>query len=266
MARAAATPTDRALHGREAAVMAALGALAGFAPSPVLTSRLRRAGPLLAACDPAAAHPDEPAWGALLDAVTVQETRLYRHPAQCALAGSLIPAGLARARAEGRPFRMLSAGCATGEEAFTLAAQALAATQDIPGSSIEVVGLDLCRPALASAEAGVVAGGLGDPLGLVPAELLPWLAGADGQPRLHPSLRRCLVFRRANLLDGLGAHGQFDVVFCRNVLIYLTDAARQSVVRALITALRPGGILALGPTDRSPPGLIAQGESVWLAP
>lgn len=254
------------MSGREAAVMDALAGLAGLAPSPVLSARLRRAGALLEACDPGGAHLDEPAWARLLDSVTVQETRLYRHPAQSRLAGSLFTPGLSRARAEGRPFRLLSAGCATGEEAFTLAAQALAATQDIPGSHIEVVGLDLCRPALASAEAGVVASGLGDPLGLVPAELLPWLADADGAPRLHPSLRRSLSFRRANLLDGFGAHGAFDVVFCRNVLIYLTDPARQRVVRALTAGLRPGGVLALGPTDRAPPGLAAQGESIWLAP
>ncbi len=251
-------------HG--AAVLAALGDLAGLAPSPVLAARLRRAAGLVAACDPRAAHPDDPAWAALLDAVTVQETRLYRHPPQADLVGALLPGGLARARAEGRPLRMLSAGCATGEEAFTLAAQASHAMMDAPGTGLEILGLDLCRPALDSAASGLIAPGLGDPLGLVPGALRPWLAGPDGAPRLHPALRRSLDFRRANLLDGFGAAPGFDVIFCRNVLIYLTDPARARVTAALAAALRPGGVLALGPTDRAPPGLLPQGESVWIKP
>lgn len=236
---------------------AALEAFAGLAASSVLSARLKRASPLLAACDPAAPHLDDPAWSALLDAVTVQETRLYRHPAQADRAGALMPAGVLRAREQGRGFRMLSAGCATGEEAFTLAAQGLHAQADAPGAPLELLGLDLCRPALASASAGVIAPGLGDPLGLVPAALRPWLEGPEGTPRLHPTLRRSLDFRRANLLDGMGAAG-FDVIFCRNVLIYLTDQARARVMTALIAALRPGGMLALGPSDRPPSGLRAE--------
>ena len=252
--------------GRDQAVLVALGQLAGLAPSPVLTARLRRAAPLMALCDPAVANVDDPGWAALLDAVTVQETRLYRHPAQAELAGSLLPAAMRRARAEGWPFRMLSAGCATGEEAFTLAAQAMHAMADTPGLGLEVLGLDLCRPALASAASGIIAPGLGDPLALVPPALLPWLAAADGTPRLHPTLRRSLVFRRANLLDGFGDTPGHDVIFCRNVLIYLTDPARQRITAALAAALRPGGVLALGPTDRPPGSLIAQGEALWVKP
>ncbi|MBX9752675.1 MAG: hypothetical protein K5Q68_24010 [Roseococcus sp.] len=259
MARAPAA----AAAAREAAVVAALESLAGLAPSSVLTARLKRAAPLLEACDPQAAHVADPAWAALLDAVTVQETRLYRHPSQADCAGALLPAALQRAREAGRGFRMLSAGCATGEEAFTLAAQAMQA--EASPSGLEVLGLDLCRPALESAAAGIIAPGLGDPLALVPDALRPWLADTDGSPRLHPALRRSLDFRRANLLEGLGATG-FDVIFCRNVLIYLTDQARERVVASLIAGLRPGGLLALGPSDRPPSGLRPMGESIWQKP
>ena len=250
---------------RVPAAMAALEDLAGFAASPVLEARLRRAANLLPDCEPAEAHIDHPAWAALLDVVTIQETRLFRHPAQSRLAGSLMPARLVAARTENRPLEMLSAGCATGEEAYTLAAQGMAATETSPGADIAVLGLDLCRPALAMAEAGAIIQGLGDPLGLVPIELRPWLSDADGHPRLHPVLRRRMAFRRANLLGGLDKQ-VFDVIFCRNVLIYLTDAARQRVLAGLIKALRPGGILGLGPSDRSPAGLLPQSEAVWVKP
>ncbi|MBS7812465.1 CheR family methyltransferase [Roseococcus pinisoli] len=244
--------------------MAALESLVGFAASPVLEARLRRIPHLVEACAAVPPDTEDPHWAALLDAVTVQETRLFRHPVQCAAVAHHLPAALARARAEGRPFRLLSAGCATGEEAFTLAALALEATHGAPGIEIEVLGLDLCRPALASAEAGIIAPGLGDPLGLVPADLRRWFLDAAGQTRLHPSLRRVLRFERRNLL-GLSETG-FDVVFCRNVLIYLTEPARRAVTEALCAALQPGGLLALGPTDRTPPSAIACGESLWSMP
>ncbi|WP_424812614.1 CheR family methyltransferase [Roseococcus sp. YIM B11640] len=259
---AAAAPAAETTE-REAAAMAALEALAGFAASPVLLARLRRAASLVEACD--LDHPDveEPHWAALLDAVTVQETRLYRHPAQCAGVAALLPGRLAAARAEGRKLRILSAGCATGEEAFTLAAMALSATRAVPGAGIEVLGLDLCRPALASAEAGVIHLGMGDPLALVPAADRPWFQDASQNLRLHPSLRRVLQFSRANLL-GWSETG-FDVVFCRNVLIYLTADARAEVLRRLVASLAPGGILALGPTDRGSPELFPAGEALWTA-
>lgn len=244
--------------------MAALEALAGFAVSPVLQARLRRAAALIEACDPRRPDAEDPHWAALLDAVTVQETRLFRHPAQCAAVAQALPAALAAARAQGRPFRLLSAGCATGEEAFTLAAMAQAAARDVPGTQIEVLGVDLCRPALARAEAGLIAPGLGDPLALVPAELRGWFVDGAGQTRLHAALHRLLRFERRNLLN-LSETG-FDVVFCRNVLIYLTEPARVAVTSALRVALRPGGLLALGPTDRSPAGAIVRGESLWAMP
>ena len=242
--------------------MEALESLAGFAASPVLEARLRRAQPLAETCDTARPHVDDPSWAALLDAVTVQETRLFRHPAQCTAVARLLPPRLAAARA--RPFRMLSAGCATGEECFTLAALAQEALHEAPGAQVEVLGLDLCRPALASAKAGMIAPGLGEPLALVPGGLRNWFEDPSGQRRLHPSLRRMLRFERRNLL-GWADEG-LDVIFCRNVLIYLTEPARLSVTAALRAALRPGGILALGPTDRPPAGMVAQGEGIWTAP
>ena len=243
-------------------MIGALESLVGFAASPVLEARLRRNPALVAACDVARPDVDDPHWAALLDAVTVQETRIFRHPAQCETVSALLPSALAAARAEGRALRMLSAGCATGEEAFTLAALAQQATQEAPGVAIDVLGIDLCRPALASAQAGSIALGMGEPLSLVPPELLGWFEDGAGRMRLHPSLRRLLRFERRNLLGW--ADQELDVIFCRNVLIYLTEPARIAVTGMLRAALRPGGVLALGPTDRAPAGMVAKAESVWV--
>jgi len=219
----------------------------------VLLGRLARVPALVARCSLAAPALDDPDWAALLDAVTVQETRLFRHPAQFVALAAALPALAARAHASGRPLRLLSAGCATGEEAWSLAAQARA------HAPFAVLGLDLCRTALRQAESGAVAAGLGDPLDCVPHGLRPLFAGGVADPALRPFVR----FARANLRDG--PPGAFDVIFCRNVLIYLHDAARGEVMARLTDALAPGGLLALGPTDRAPPGLRPLGESLWAA-
>jgi chemotaxis protein methyltransferase CheR len=240
----------------------ALGRIAGLAPSPVLAARLARATHLLPACFEGPEHNEAPGWAALLDAVTVQETRLFRDPQQCLAVSQRLPVLAAEARAAGRPLRLLSAGCATGEEAFTLAAMAEEARLAVPGLAAEVLGLDLCRPALRQASEGVIAPGLGDPLEHVPEPQRHWFAGIGGAPALHPRLAALLRFRRANLLDGLDAEPPFDVVMCRNVLIYMTDEARERVLRHLLAALRPRGLLALGPSDRPPPGVERLAEGV----
>jgi len=245
--------------------MEALARIAGLAPSRVLEGRLERAPRLRDACRHAPEDHDHPAWADLLDAVTVQETRLFRHPAQCTALAANLPARAAAARAEGRPLRMLSAGCASGEEAFTLASLAIEAC--VPGQHVEIVGLDLCRPALDRASAGTLGEVLGDPLALVPRPMRRWLEGAAGRAAPHPRLRAMGRFSRANLAGDqapaeLNTRGGYDVIFCRNVLIYLTEARRQALLGHLRAALRPGGLLGLGPTDRHPDGLASLGENL----
>ena len=227
----------------------------------MLTARLARAGALAERCATRPPAGDDPAWAALLDVVTVQETRLFRHPEQCLALAETLPALAAAARAERRPLRLLSAGCATGEEAYTLAALA----HPVAPGECEVVGLDLCRPALTRAAEFRLGDGVGAPLDLVPAPYRPWLSTAEGAPRVHPTLREQLHFHRANLLDGLDGYGLFDVVFCRNVLIYLEEAARIAVLAHLGAALRPGGLLGLGLTDRAPAGW-PSAHRLWRRP
>lgn len=215
----------------------------------MLEARLDRAAPLLRHL---ARHPslEDSGWAALLDASTVQETSLFRAPEQLAALEAALPPLVLAARAAGRPLALLSAGCATGEEAFTLAAIAQHAAQaHAPGAEVRVLGLDICRTALEGAEAGEIGPHLGRPLAGVPAHYLPWFQGAEGAPRLHPSLRACLGFRRASLTALPEDLGCFDVVLCRNVLIYMTESAKQAVLSGLARHMRPGALLGLGPTD-----------------
>lgn len=241
---APATALDRARRG--------LRQLAGLAPSPVLETRLQRAAHLLPDL-PAEPRLEEAHWAALLDAATVQETQLFRAPAQLALIEAGLDGAARAARDAGRPLRLLSAGCATGEEGYTLAAIALHVVgTHASGAAVEVLGLDVCRPALQAAQAGQIDPRLGAPLAAVPAHHLPRFTAPEGEPRLDPSLRAVLTLRRANLLDLPGDLGLFDVILCRNVLIYMDPEARLAVLAGLAARLAPGGLLGLGATDTGP--------------
>jgi chemotaxis protein methyltransferase CheR len=244
---------DSASHALAAppfgAAMERLAALAGFAASDVLMNRLVRVAPLVARLPfdrPGIDHPD---WAALIDAVTVQETRMFRAVSQLeAFRAQVLPVLVGRAA--GRPLSLVSAGCATGEEAWTLAI--LAARS---GNPWQVLGLDLSRPALEMALAARYHCGPPDALREVPAEDRALLDIDGGWFEPVAALRPHVTFRRANLLDCRLPEAEADAILCRNVLIYMTAEGRLSVLRQLVAALRPGGALLLGPTDSPPAGL-----------
>ncbi|MGG5889628.1 CheR family methyltransferase [Falsiroseomonas sp. HC035] len=227
-------------------MQARLARLAGFAESDVLRNRLKRAAPLLARLPLDQANIDQPEWAALLDAVTVQETRMFRAAPQLAAFRTQVLPLLARRGA----LALVSAGCATGEEAWTLAILGTGA-----GVPWQVEGLDLCRPALQAAMAARYRLGPPDALREVTAEDRALLEVAGDWFSPAPALRAAVAFRRANLLDAALPDRAADAILCRNVLIYMTEEGRVAVLRRLAAALRPGGALLLGPTDRPPKGL-----------
>ena len=252
------TNASPALAPSFAAAEDGLARIAGLAPSAVLRRRLERHAALLDALSPDPSDSD-PAWAALLDAVTVQETRLFRAASQLAAIADRLPT-LVRGD---RPLRILSAGCATGEEAWSLAV--LAAEAGLPA---EVTGLDLCRPALRVAEAGRYGPGPPDPLREVPDAWGSRFDRADGTVAARLPDDVAVRFRRANLLDPPDDLPAFHVALCRNVLIYLLPEARDAVLRGLLAHLAPGGILVLGATDSPPRGArlraLDRSRAIWV--
>jgi chemotaxis protein methyltransferase CheR len=189
-----------------------------------------------------------------VNAFTVNETYFNReeHQLHC-LTGSLLPAVTA-GRSRSDPIRIWSMPCATGEEPYSLAIWLLEHWATVDEWEIEIVGSDIDTRALAAAEAGRYgARALGR---LPPALVSRYFAaeeGAAGGPswRILPELRGSVRFTRRNLVDaaGMAQEGRFDIVFCRNVLIYFDDASRRIAADALFAALRPGGFLCLGHTE-----------------
>jgi chemotaxis protein methyltransferase CheR len=227
-----------------------------LAPSDVVRRRLALHPDLVAKAAAVPPHIDDPAWAATVDAVTVQETRLFRSPVQLEFLRAVVLPELVRAaRARGaRRLRLLSAGCATGEEAWTLAVLATDALAGADDVASEVVGIDLSRPALRAAASGTYPSGPLDPLRDVPARFRPCFITSAASVAAAEPLHGAVRFARANLLR-VGDFDGFDAILCRNVCIYLTDNARRAVAGGLAGLLRPGGALLLGPTDSAPAGM-----------
>lgn len=192
-------------------------------------------------------RPDPELLERLLDEVTVNETFFFRHAAELDAVdwGHLLATAAGAGRTEARVW---SAGCATGEEAYTLAILACEslATRRPP---VSILATDLSLRALELARAGAyrarsVRG--------MPDELCRrWLHSTERDYEVDPALRRLVRFERQNLVrDPVPAPSSFDLIVCRNVLIYF-EPARAARVRALLeSGLSRGGSLVLGAADR----------------
>jgi chemotaxis protein methyltransferase CheR len=179
-----------------------------------------------------------------IDAVTVHETYFFREMASLdGLRDDLVPA-LAETS---RPLRVWSAGCSSGEEAYTLAITLAELERAGRCGSFSVIGTDISPVSIASARKSTY-GPRSFRAPLTPAQRASFEPVADGWVTPNPTLRARVRFSVQNLLDGAGLESlpRFDVIFCRNVLIYMTPLARRTILHAFFQHLRPGGALVLG--------------------
>ena len=185
----------------------------------------------------------------IVDEVTVKESFFMREAAQ--LGAVPWPQLLASARERGSDrVRVWSAACAGGEEAYTLAILAAEAF----GSErppVEILATDISESALARARRGNF--GPRAVQTLEPAVLERYFRIHAGRASVRPPLRELVAFRRHNLARDAGppaGEERFDLVVCRNVLIYFEARAVRHALAVLQQALQPGGILLLGAADR----------------
>jgi chemotaxis protein methyltransferase CheR len=185
---------------------------------------------------------------ALLDELTVGESYFFREGAQFEfIRRTVLPDLLARR--PGSPIRIWSAGCAVGEEPYTLAMVMRA--QGLTGR-VTIVGTDVSRRRLAAARRGRYSRWA---LRTTPPEMIAAYFRPEGNGYvLAPEIREAVEFRVLNLAQDTwpsAASGiqDFDLVLCRNVLIYFSDAMVRSVVTRMVAALAPGGWLCLGASD-----------------
>lgn len=208
----------------------------------------------------------EAEWARLEAEITVGETFFFRYAEQFeALRGTILPALIA-ARASERTLRIWSAGCSTGAEPYSLAILVREILGDaLPDWRITILGTDISAEALATARAAEYGRWA---LRTMPPEdrlryftHLPPAPGIrrEGGYALRPEFRALVRFERGNLLTvaepvppGGTADGGFDLILCRNVLIYFDTGTVAAVVRGLSRRLRGDGWLLLGHAEPSP--------------
>lgn len=181
----------------------------------------------------------------VVDALLNNETSFFRDGAAFkTLTDTVLPRLLAR-RPAGRRLRLWCAGCSTGQEAYSLA-MAFATDARLAATAIDIVATDISRSAVARARTGVYAQREVQ-RGLPVRLMLDWFhERSDGAWEAAPALRARLTFQVRGLLDPPPLLGLFDVVLCRNVLLYFDAARRGRVFERLADALMPDGVLMLG--------------------
>ncbi len=187
---------------------------------------------------------------ALAERLTVGETYFFRHPDQFrALAEIALPERLQARQAE-RRLSLLSAGCASGEEAYSLALQLSEALPEVDTWDIRITAVDVNPAALRKARQARY--GEWSLRSTSPDLLRRNFSRQDRHYVLQGPERNWVRFEERNLLaedPAFWRPGRFDIVLCRNVLMYFTPEAMRSVVARFAGALAPGGWLFLGPAE-----------------
>ena len=177
----------------------------------------------------------------IVDALLNQETSFYRD----AQVFETIAAAVEQAEAGGHRVRIWCAGCSTGQEPLSLA-MLFAERHEAKGAPIpEIVATDVSEAALSRARAGRYSQ-FEIQRGLPIRRMMRWFDGEGTDWIAKPELVKLVTYRRANLVAGAVPSGRFDIVLCRNVLLYLSGATKSVVFARLAEALRPDGLLVLG--------------------
>ena len=143
---------------------------------------------------------------------------------------------------------MWCAAAATGQEPYSLAIELAEHERQLSGWTVEIIASDFAEEALEKARKGVysqfeVQRGL--PISL----LVKYFKKGERGWRLSPDIGERVTFRTHNLLQDCRAFGKFEVIFCRNVLIYFDDATKSAVLSRLAAQLAPDGYLVLGAAE-----------------
>jgi chemotaxis protein methyltransferase CheR len=182
----------------------------------------------------------------VVEALTTNETLFFRDVKPFEAFEKVVIPELLNERAATRQLRIWCAACSTGQEPYSLAM--LWREMNIPGWQFEILATDLADNVLERARAGrfqqlEVNRGL-------PAKYLVKYFHRDGLTwEIKPDIRKMIRWQKFNLKNSMGSLGAFDVVFCRNVLIYFDVQTKRSILTNIRKVLRPGGYLVMGSSE-----------------
>ncbi len=185
----------------------------------------------------------------LVNAMTVNETYFYREDYQFdALVQHVLP-DIARTRGPGKPIRIWSLPCSTGEEPYSIAMQILENWGQADAYDIEILASDIDSRVIVDAKAGIYSA-------RALHRLSDKLKAKYFRPRgddfqICDALRQSIDFSVVNVSDAMAMRRfrDIDVIFCRNMLIYFDDDSRRQAVETLYESMRPGGVICLGHSE-----------------
>lgn len=183
-----------------------------------------------------------------IDAMVTCETLFFRDRLPFQAMRTVVLPKLREAREQARTLRIWSAACATGQEPYSIAMLLDEMSRQFLGWRVDIVASDISRAALTVAAAGrysqfEVQRGLSTPL------LLRHFRQDNGGWLINEHLRAAVDFRRVNLTSDFSRQGVFDVILCRNALMYMDVARRRDILVRIAQQLSPDGYLMLGATE-----------------
>ncbi|GAD30472.1 chemotaxis protein methyltransferase CheR [Photobacterium leiognathi lrivu.4.1] len=201
---------------------------------------------------------------AAVDAMTTNETLWFRDGYPFTVLAEKILPELAVNK---RPIKIWSAASSSGQEPYSMAMTVLETQAKRPGflPSIQITATDISQTMLETCRAGVY-DNLALSRGLSPERRRMFFEdNGDGKMKVNAKVKQMVNFRPQNLKDSYALLGKFDVIFCRNVLIYFSPEMKAKVLNQLAASLNPGGYLFLGASE-SLTGLTEQFEMIRCNP
>ena len=188
---------------------------------------------------------------AMLAALTTNVTRFFREPHHFEdLRHKVLPGLAAKARAGGR-VRLWSAGCSTGPEPYSMALTLLSVLPEANRYDVKILATDIDPNVVETARAAVYSR---EALESVPQSdrkhLVRDSASGGDMWRMSDEARELIAFRELNLIRPWPMSGKFDVIFCRNVVIYFDDTTQETVWKKFIDVMNPGARLYIGHSER----------------
>lgn len=184
----------------------------------------------------------------VVQAMTINETYFFRDRLPFDTLRDAILPELIRNRTTQRKLRIWCAAASTGQEPYSIALIVEEASSRMPGWKVDIVGTDLSEAALARAKEGVysqfeVQRGLSTP------QLLRYFNQVREMWQLKENIRSKVTYRHMNLLSDYTMLGNFDIIFCRNVLIYFEAVKKAEVLNKMTRILAPDGVILLGAAE-----------------
>lgn len=182
------------------------------------------------------------------EAMTINESFFYRDKSPFENFSQIMMPALLAARASSRRIRIWSAAASTGQEPYSLAMELSEMSDKMAGWQTEIIGTDLSSEVLEKAKAGLysqfeVQRGL--PIQL----LVKYFKQVGSLWQIDSAIRAMVRYRQFNLLDAYMGFGRFDIIFCRNVLIYFDPPTKRDILNRMAAQMQPDGYLVLGAAE-----------------